>query len=80
MSAAIFTRYHGATNTKGARWSARMRAAPTAWIPYTHELSALEGHEAAARALMARQGWPVGCPLAVGDMLNGYVFVRTDRR
>jgi hypothetical protein len=34
MSAVIVTRYHGPTNTKGARVSASMAGAPTAWIPY----------------------------------------------
>ena len=33
---------------------------------------------AAAAALMAREGWPVGCSMAVGGMPDGgYVFVRT---
>ena len=77
MSAAIITKYHGPTNTKGARVSARMAGARTAWLPYPHELSGLDVHAAAAAALMAREGWPVGCPMAVGGMPDGgYVFVR----
>ena len=78
MSAAIVTRYHGPTNTRGARVSARMAGAPTAWIPYPHELSGLDVYAAAAAVQMARAGWPVGCPMAVGGMPDGgYVFVRT---
>jgi len=78
MSAAIITRYHGATNTKGARISARMMTARPVFIPYPRELSERDCHAAAAAALMAREGWPVGCPMAVGGMPGGgYVFVRT---
>lgn len=77
MSAAIVTRYHGPTNTKGARISARMMRARPVFIPYPHELSGLDVHAAAAAALMAREGWPVGCPMVAGGMPDGgYVFVR----
>lgn len=79
MSAAIVTRYHGATDTKGARISARMMTARPVFIPYADELiSERDAHAAAAAALMAREGWPVGCPMAVGVMPDGgCVFVRT---
>ena len=77
MSAAIITRYHGPTDTKGARISARMMDARPVFIHYPHEMNPREGHEAAARALMAREGWPKLCPLAAGGMPSGgYVFVR----
>ena len=75
MSAAIVTRYHGATTTRGARVSARMVGARTAWIPYPHELSGLDVHAAAAVVQMARAGWPVG-RFEVGELNGGYVFVR----
>jgi hypothetical protein len=81
MSAAIITRYHGPTNTKGARISARMATARPVFIPYAYECSERDAHAAAAAALMAREGWPVGCPLAVGGMPDGgYVFVRENDR
>jgi hypothetical protein len=77
MSAAIVTRYHGPTNTKGARISARTLAARPVFVPYAYECSERDAHAAAAAALMARDGWPVGCPMAVGGMPGGgYVFVR----
>ena len=77
MSAAIVTRYHSPTNTKGARVSARMMTARPVFIPYAYECSERDAHAAAAAALMAREGWPVGCPMAVGGMPDGgYVFIR----
>ena len=73
MSAAIVTRYHGPTDTKGAR----MTGARPVFIPYSYEYSERDAHAGAAAALMAREGWPVGCPMAVGGMPDGgYVFVR----
>ena len=78
MSAAIITRYHGPTDTKGARISARMMTARPLFVPYAYELTERDAHAAAAAALMAREGWPVGCPMAVGVMPDGgCVFVRT---
>jgi len=76
MSAAIITRYHGPTNTIGARVSAHMVGARTTWIPYPHELSGLDVHAAAAAVQMARAGWPAG-QFEVGELIGGYVFVRT---
>ena len=75
MSAASVTRYHGPTDTIGARVSARMTGARTAWIPYPHELGGRDAHAAAAAVQMARAGWPVG-RFEVGELNGGYVFVR----
>jgi len=77
VSAAIVTKYHGPTNTRGARISARMMTARPVFIPYPYELSERDRHAAAAAALMAREGWPVGCAMVAGGMPDGgYVFVR----
>ena len=84
MSAAIITRYHGPTDTLGARISARMMDARPVFIPYSYELNERDAHELAARALMARErwlmavtGWAEGWQMAVGGMPDGgYVFVR----
>ena len=76
MSAAIITRYHGATNTEGARISAHMAGAPTVRIPYPYWLSGLDVHAAAAAVQMARAGWPAG-QYAVGELTAGYIFTRT---
>ena len=77
MSAAIITRYHAPTETKGARISARMMNARPVFIPYSYDLNERDANELAARALMAREGWPKLCPLAAGGMPDGgYVFVR----
>jgi len=54
-----------------------MMTARPVFIPYAYELSERDAHAAAAAALMAREGWPVGCPMVAGGMPDGgYVFVR----
>ena len=80
---AIITKFHGPTNTRGARISA------TAWagrvsIPYPHELNQEEGHEKAARALMAKFGWLKGKEFKLhcggSPDATGYCFVIEDIR
>lgn len=53
---AIITRYHGPTNTRGSRISARAEAGRTS-VAYDHALNIDGNHRAAAQALMAKLGW-----------------------
>lgn len=76
---AIITKYHGPTNTKGSRISAKCDAG-SVMISYPHELSGIDVYEAAARALIKKLHWTTadGFPELVGGGLpnnGGYVFV-----
>ena len=71
---AIRTKYHGPTDTRGARVSASVPG-HRAYIPYPHELSGMDVHEAAARALLAKLGYPAAAKLIGADIRGGYVFV-----
>jgi hypothetical protein len=69
----IFTKYLGATNTRGSRIKATASCGPTVTVPYDH--AAKDPHNVAARALAARLGasgtWHRG-PSLDG---RGYVYV-----
>lgn len=77
MSQAIMTKYHGPTNTRGARITAESEAGHKISIPYPHELHDEEKHRTAAAALCDRLGWPVE-NLRGGAWRNGWVFVFVD--
>jgi len=70
---AIETRYHGPTNTRGARITASDLDGNRVTIGYPHELSGEACHQAAADALMNKMGW--SGRLAGGATKRGYVFV-----
>lgn len=53
---AIQTRYHGPSNVKGSRITARCDAGRIT-VEWDHRLNPHENHEAAARALMAKLDW-----------------------
>ena len=77
---AILTKYHGPTNTRGSRISARRgdsypgdgHPEGRISIPYPHELSGEDCHRAAADALCARFGWTGR--LVGGGTRDGYAF------
>lgn len=72
---AIITRYHGPTNTRGARVSAQATAGRVS-IPYHYELSGENVHRAAAQALCDKFGWKG--EFVTGGLPNGdYVHVFT---
>jgi len=71
---AIVTKYHGSTNTKGARISASV-STKRVYIPYPHELHGSKAHEAAARALLVELGYPEHSKLISGGTAFGYVFL-----
>lgn len=72
---AIITKYHGPTNTKGSRITAKCDAGSVT-ISYPHELSGDAVYRAAADALVKKLGWDHG-ELACGGLPDngGYVFV-----
>lgn len=53
---AIETKYHGPTNTKGSRISARCEA-KRIYVGYDHSLDIDDNHKAAAKALRDAMGW-----------------------
>ena len=73
----IITKYHGATNTKGARISAAVMG-KRVYIPYPHELDSWRCHAEAARALLVAVGLPEDTKLIVGKMDRGYAFIRSN--
>ena len=74
---AIQTKYLSATNSRGSRIKATC-AAGSITIDYPHELSGMDCHAAAAKALVEKLGWidaQYGGLLG-GQLSNGeYVFV-----
>jgi hypothetical protein len=79
MFQAIVTKYHGPTNYKGSRISARADAGRIV-VPYDHALNIGENHAAAAQVLAERLGWTVteGYAALAGGALPGnagYCFV-----
>ena len=79
MLQAIVTKYHGPTNYKGSRISARAEAGRVV-LAYDHALNPDENHKAAAQALAERLGWKeaIGYPALAGGALPGnagYCFV-----
>lgn len=79
MLQAIVTKYHGPTNYKGSRISARAEAGRVI-VSYDYALNVDENHKSAAQALAERLGWTEakGYPALVGGALPGnagYCFV-----
>ena len=60
---AIRTRFHGPTDTKGSRISAKNRSR-TIYVGYDHALDLIDNHRAAARELKRIMPWG-------GDMVGG---------
>ena len=53
---AIVTKYHGPTNTRGSRISAKCAGGRVS-VPYDYALNNDQSHAAAAAALAAKLGW-----------------------
>lgn len=70
---AILTKYHGPTNTRGARVSASDEEDNKVYISYPYELSGEAVYRKAAEALKAKMNW--SGDLVGGSLKNGYVFV-----
>ena len=71
---AIVTKYHGSTNTKGARISASV-STKRVYVPYPYEHDGWRAHAVAARALLVAVGIDQETKMAVGEIAQGYVFV-----
>lgn len=76
----IITKYHGPTNARGSRVSAKADAGKVI-LNWDHALNADDNHAAAARALACRLGW-------TGEYIGGHLpqsnpaymcFVRQER-
>lgn len=78
---AIRTRYHGPTNSKGSRISAKC-AARTLFLSYDDALNSEENHAAACAALVKKMEWDsehYGQRIA-GVFDNDYFWVEDDKR
>lgn len=64
----IVTKYHGPTNTRGARITAKAEAGSMS-LSWDHALNADKNHEAAVAALVKKLGWDE----AGGDWVGGAV-------
>ena len=73
---AIETRFHGPTNSRGARITATA-VKNRITVSYPYELSGEDCHRVAAEALCAKMKWP---GKLIGDgTAKGYVFIFADR-
>ena len=76
----IVTKFHGATNTRGARISATAEGRGNkVFINYPHELNSDEAHYAAALKLCKLRGWST--ELINGGLPNGdnvWVFANSE--
>ena len=54
---AIKTKYHGATNTRGSRFSAEAEGVARIYMPYDYELNAEENHRIVAEKLCDKYDW-----------------------
>jgi len=70
---AITTKYHGPTNTKGARITASDLDGNRITISYPHEMRSEDGHQRAAETLRDKMHW--SGRLIRGAIKGGYVFV-----
>jgi len=66
---AIVTKYHGATNTRGSRMSAKAEGVPSISVPYDHDLGTMENHAAVAKKLKDKYKW--SGPMTGGGLPNG---------
>ncbi len=74
---AIVTKYHGPTDRRGARISARrgdhQPGDTVVWLPFNYAANSEERHRAAAVVFCDRHGWASDW-LVAGEMRDGYVF------
>jgi hypothetical protein len=78
MSQAIVTTFHGPTDTKGARYSARCEAGRVT-VPIDHALSSEDNHFAVAAKLIQKLGWDTASWYG-GSLPDGrHVFVQADQ-
>lgn len=66
---AIRTKYHGATNSKGSRFSAEAEGVARIYISYDYALNSTENHARACRTLADKYQW--NGTLIGGDLPDG---------
>jgi hypothetical protein len=76
--ACIVTKFHGPTDTKGSRISARRGdhrpGDKTAWVSYDHEYSGVQAHAAAALKLIEICGLDWVLSRSAGFTADAYIF------
>jgi len=82
---AIETRYHGPTNYKGSRISARTPGGARLFTSYPHEFSGIDCHAAAAEKLARQLNWikpqdVFADHFAPGALRDSYVFIHVGDR
>lgn len=73
----VETRYHGPTNTRGARISATSSDGVRVSVPFNHGLSPLNRHVEAVHALRKKLGWCKDPNLSMrlaGSSKHGYIW------
>jgi len=71
---AITTKYHGPTNARGSRISARDCDNNKVFVSYDHSLDSYENHLSAARALINKMQWK-NVEVMGGYIKGGMAFV-----
>ena len=77
----IKTKYHGPTNHRGARISAKQASHKNGkriFVPYCHASNPVENHKRAAGRLRDMLNWN-HCPMVPGDTDDGMIWVFTPR-
>lgn len=77
MRQAIFTKFHGPTDTRGSRVSAKAEAGRII-LDWDHALNSDRNHIAAAQYLAERKGWSGNWYGGGMPGTSGYVFVQGD--
>lgn len=73
---AITTKYHGPTDHRGSRVTAKCDAGRIT-VPWDHSLDSTENHAAAVRALIHKLGW--NGTFYLGGTSDGYVAVWAEK-
>lgn len=77
---AILVKYHGPSNTRGSRFTAKAEGNPSLTKPYDYALGDSENARAAALALVKRMNW--NCGVVGGTLPSGdrcYVLIPRKR-
>lgn len=70
----IETRYHGPTNTRGARISATSTEGHRVFVPYDYSVEILDDHAKAVNALRQKLGWQDKPMHLAGSSKKGYIW------
>ena len=73
-ASAITTTFHGPTNSRGSRVSAKLQSGAKVTLHWDHALNPFDNHAGAVVALLAKEGLDVRREVHVSDNGNGYIF------